>query len=153
MQIILGGSTMTDADEITGMYEVLEAIEAALRTADPAQLKSLAETIDAYAKDFPEEFFWATGAQAPWLLANTIDCACRSERARSRVGLSDLWIVSPKACVSLINGNRFIETGAGRVDKALLAIRRIGNLAAPSYESTEAERQKIIDAILQMPMS
>jgi hypothetical protein len=85
--------------------------------------------------------------------ANTIDCACRSERARSRVGLSDLWIVSPKACVSLINGNRFIETGAGRVDKALLAIRRIGNLAAPSYESTEAERQKIIDAILQMPMS
>jgi hypothetical protein len=58
-----------------------------------------------------------------------------------------LWIVSPKARVSLINGNRFIETGAGRVDKALLAIRRIGNLAAPSYESTEAERQKIIDAI------
>jgi membrane-bound ClpP family serine protease len=49
--------------------------------------------------------------------------------------------------VSLINGNRFIETGAGHVDKALIAIRRIGNLAAPSYESTEAERQKIIDAI------
>ena len=49
--------------------------------------------------------------------------------------------------MSLINGNRFIETGAGRVDKALIAIRRIGNLAAPSYESTEAERQKIIDAI------
>jgi hypothetical protein len=84
MQIILGASTMTDADEVTGMYEVLEAIEDALRTADPAQLTSLAETIDAYAKDFPEEFFWATGAQAPWLLANlvlTIDSACRPERA------------------------------------------------------------------------
>jgi hypothetical protein len=55
--------------------------------------------------------------------------------------------------VSLINGNRFIETGAGHVDKALIAIRRIGNLAAPSYESTEAERQKIIDAIFAEALS
>ena len=42
---------------------------------------------------------------------------------------------------------RFLRLARRRVDKALIALRRIGNLAAPSYESTEAERQKIIDAI------
>jgi hypothetical protein len=42
---------------------------------------------------------------------------------------------------------RFLRLAPRRVDKALIAIRRIGNLAAPTYESTEAERQKIIDAI------
>ncbi len=42
---------------------------------------------------------------------------------------------------------RFLRLAPRRVDKALSAIRRIGNLAAPTYESTEAERQKIIDAI------
>ena len=42
---------------------------------------------------------------------------------------------------------RFLRLAPRRVDKALIAIRRIGNLAAPTYESTEAERQKIIDAV------
>jgi len=42
---------------------------------------------------------------------------------------------------------RFLRLAPRRVDKALIAMRRIGNLAAPTYESTEAERQKIIDAI------
>ena len=42
---------------------------------------------------------------------------------------------------------RFLRLAPRRVDKALIAIRRIGNLAAPAYESTESERQKIIDAI------
>lgn len=42
---------------------------------------------------------------------------------------------------------RFLRLAPRRVDKALIAICRIGNLAAPTYESTEAERQKIIDAI------
>jgi hypothetical protein len=43
--------------------------------------------------------------------------------------------------------HQFSTVQPRRVDKALIAIRRIGNLAAPTYESTEAERQKIIDAI------
>jgi hypothetical protein len=42
---------------------------------------------------------------------------------------------------------RFLRLAPRRVDKALIAIRRIGNLAARTYESTEAERQRIIDAI------
>ena len=51
---------------------------------------------------------------------------------------------------SIIKYSGTLERYAGaprRVDKALIAICRIGNLAAPTYESTEAERQKIIDAI------
>ena len=42
---------------------------------------------------------------------------------------------------------RFLRLAPRRVDKALIAICRIGNLAAPTYKSTEAERQKIIDVI------
>ena len=42
---------------------------------------------------------------------------------------------------------RLLRLAPRRVDKALIAICRIGNLAAPTYEFTEAERQKIIDAI------
>jgi hypothetical protein len=69
------------ADEtITGMYELLDAVEAVITAADPAKREALAKTIDAYAEDFPEEFFWAIGAQAPTLLhhlLSAIDAACR----------------------------------------------------------------------------
>ena len=54
-------------DDITGIYELLDAIEA---------------VIDAYAEDFPDDFYWAIGPQAPMLLnhlINTIDSACRPE--------------------------------------------------------------------------
>jgi hypothetical protein len=66
--------------KLTNMYELLDAIEATLAAADPAKREALAATIDAYAEDFPDEFFWATGAQAPTLLYHlltTIDAACR----------------------------------------------------------------------------
>ncbi len=39
-------------EEITGMYDLLDALEEALKAADPAKRKTLAETIDAYAEDF-----------------------------------------------------------------------------------------------------
>jgi hypothetical protein len=74
--------TPTRDDDITGMWELLDAIEAAIRAADPAKREALAHTVDAYAEDFPDEFFWASGAQAPTLLfhmLNTIDSACRPE--------------------------------------------------------------------------
>jgi hypothetical protein len=58
----------TNAAELTGMHELIGAVETALATADPAKLKALAETIEAYAHDFPEEYDWALGAQAPVLL-------------------------------------------------------------------------------------
>jgi hypothetical protein len=52
------------------------AIEAVIKAADPAKREALSRTIDAYAEDFPEDFFWATGSQAPMLLH---DSACRPE--------------------------------------------------------------------------
>jgi len=64
----------------TGMFEVLDAVEAVLQAADPAKREALAKTNDAYAEDFPDEFYWAIGAQAPALLQHllsTIDAACR----------------------------------------------------------------------------
>ena len=72
-----------DEENIIGMYELLEAVEAVIRAADPAKREALAETIDAYAEGpFAEEFFWATGAQSPVLLHHLmsgIDAACRPE--------------------------------------------------------------------------
>ena len=84
------------ADEpMTGMYELLEAIEATITGADPAKREALAATIDAYVEDFPDEYYWATGAQAPALLHHlmqTIDAACRppsKSKQRAAVRLVD----------------------------------------------------------------
>jgi hypothetical protein len=67
-------------EEITGMYELLDALEEALKAADPRKRDELAKTIDAYHEDFPDEFHWAIGAQSPTLLYHlmmSIDVACR----------------------------------------------------------------------------
>lgn len=71
---------MAGSDEPTGMYDLIDALEAVIAAADPAKREALATTIDAYAEDFPDEFYWAIGAQAPTLLyhlVTTIDAACR----------------------------------------------------------------------------
>jgi hypothetical protein len=52
----------------TGMYELLEAIEAAIKSAQPEKRELLARTINAYMNDFPEDYFWAIGPQSPTLL-------------------------------------------------------------------------------------
>jgi hypothetical protein len=70
------------SEEIVGMYELLDALEAVIRAADATKRKALAETVDAYAEDCPEDFFWSIGAQSPTLLSNlmmVIDSACRPE--------------------------------------------------------------------------
>ena len=62
-------------EEFTGMYELLDALEAALKTADPAKRQALAKTSDAN--------HWAIGAQAPTLLYHlfmSIDAACRPDK-------------------------------------------------------------------------
>jgi len=73
---------MTERGKPVGMYEFVNAVEEAIKAADPAKRQALAETIDAYHDDFPIEFHWAIGEQAPALLHNlmlAIDTACRSE--------------------------------------------------------------------------
>ena len=74
--------------EITGMYELLNALEEALKSADPAKRRKLAETIRAYEKDLPDEFYWSVGGQSPALLHNlmsSIDATCRPI-TRSKAG-------------------------------------------------------------------
>ena len=79
---------MGSEGHVTGMWELLDALDEVLRAADPEKRKRLAETIDAYSEDFADEFFWATSAQAPALLyhmLNTVDAACRPEaQSKSR---------------------------------------------------------------------
>ena len=88
--------------DLTGVYELIEAIEAIIEAADPARREALARTIDAYAEDFPDEFFWATSAQAPMLLYQmlfwSIDLACRPEaQSKPRPGRDGWWIARRKA--------------------------------------------------------
>jgi hypothetical protein len=74
------------ANDVTGMFEVLDALESALKSAEPEKLEHLAKTLDAYSNDFPDEFFWAVGAQAPSLLAQlvtAIDMASRPDNKKS----------------------------------------------------------------------
>lgn len=84
---------MTDDEPIVGMYDLLEALEAVIKTADPDKRAALAVTVDGYQESFPEEFFWAVGAQAPTLLYHlmtSIDMSSRPEaelKPRTPVGL------------------------------------------------------------------
>ena len=79
----------------TSMYDLASALGAAIKAADPEKRKALAETIDAYAEDFPHELYWAIGAQAPTLLSSlvgAIDSACRPEsqsKPRAAIRLVD----------------------------------------------------------------
>jgi hypothetical protein len=73
-------------EQYTGMYDLLEAIEDAVRTADFKKRNALATALDGYAEDNARDFFWATGPQAPALLHHivlAIDQACRSDDART----------------------------------------------------------------------
>ena len=84
---------------MTGMYELLDAIESAIRAADPAKRETLAQTIDAYVEDFPNDFFWATGAQAPTLLYHlimSIDGACRPDEQSKPRGVIRLVDRTPE---------------------------------------------------------
>jgi hypothetical protein len=81
--------------EIVGVYDLLDAVEAVVKSADPGERKALAQTLDAYADDFPDEFYWAVGPQAPMFLHHlltSIDVACRPEaqsKARAANRLAD----------------------------------------------------------------
>ncbi len=75
-------------DEPTGMHDIFEAVEAAIVGADPVKREALAKTLDAFAEDSPDAFFWAVGPQAPALLHQlmmTIDVACRSQPKARRL--------------------------------------------------------------------
>jgi len=58
----------TDGHELTGIFELLDVVEKVVRSADPALQAELQDTLNAYAQDFPDEFYWAVGVQAPAML-------------------------------------------------------------------------------------
>jgi hypothetical protein len=59
---------MDGAGQDTGKQALFCAIEELIATATPDRREALRATIEAYAKDFPEDFLWAVGATAPALL-------------------------------------------------------------------------------------
>ena len=57
---------------LTGIYELVDAIEGAIKSAPAATRKTLAATIAAYSDDFPDDYFWAVGPQAWTLLSRNL---------------------------------------------------------------------------------
>src|SRR3954452_10136019 len=55
-------------DEVVGVYELLDAIEAVIQAAAPAKREILAKSIDTYPESSPMIFYWKSGSQAPGLL-------------------------------------------------------------------------------------
>jgi hypothetical protein len=73
---------MAKNEKIITLYELLNAIEAVVECSDPDKQAALAVTIDQYERNFPDEFYWAVGAQSPHLLheiMNVLRTACDSE--------------------------------------------------------------------------
>lgn len=77
----MGRIIMSDECNHTGMYELLEAIEAAIESAEPAKRDALKQTINDYMEDFPDEYFWAIGPQSPTLLHHIMYAIEPSSRA------------------------------------------------------------------------
>ena len=84
---------MTECNH-TGMYEVLEAIEAAIGSAGQSEREALAHTINAYMNDFPDEYFWAVGPQSPTLLnhlMHAIEPTLTKARSESTLDQNNWW--------------------------------------------------------------
>jgi hypothetical protein len=80
--LLMARRGMAMIDEIVGMYELLDALARAIKTAPEPERRALADTLSAYSEHFPDDFFWAVGAQAPSLLSHlmaTIDIASSGE--------------------------------------------------------------------------
>jgi hypothetical protein len=75
---------MSGADQHTEKHELFCAIEDLIATADPDEREALGTAIEAYARDFPEDFYWAVGGAAPTLLhqlISAIGAGCRFSRS------------------------------------------------------------------------
>ena len=96
-------------DDITSIYELLDAIEAVIKAADPAKREALTRTIDAYAESFPRGLLLGhrlTSADTPAPPAQydrlgmpsggTIEAAPRHPVGRSQVGRQRLTLKPPK---------------------------------------------------------
>lgn len=61
---------------ITGMCELLDALETVIRATPKAEREALASAIEDYSRNFPNdyyEFLWAMGVKSPKLLYHLIN--------------------------------------------------------------------------------
>jgi hypothetical protein len=54
--------------EDTPMYDLLDAVSAAIVASTPERREAISAAIKRYAERRPQDFVWATGAQSPALL-------------------------------------------------------------------------------------
>jgi hypothetical protein len=76
---------MTEPEERTGLYDFIEAVEAAIKATGRAKREALAQTIDAYAYHFPNEFYWAVGGPSAHASKPSADGDRRGLSPRERI--------------------------------------------------------------------
>jgi hypothetical protein len=72
---IIGREKRVAEEHISGISALLDALGAVIKAAPKAERDALASVMEAYAKDFPHnyyEYLWAMGAQSPRLLYHLI---------------------------------------------------------------------------------
>jgi hypothetical protein len=73
---------MSNADDTTSRHEFLDALREVIVSSDPATRELLAEALDAWSEDLPQDSFWAIGPQSSallWMIMAEIDSSCRLE--------------------------------------------------------------------------
>jgi hypothetical protein len=79
---------MNDNHKVTFFRDFIEAVANTIAASEPAKRELLAETMLNYLCGFPDDYYWATGPQAPTLLSsllNEIDLACRRQKEKAQV--------------------------------------------------------------------
>ena len=59
-------------EQVTGMHELLDALEAMIKAAPRAERDAFATVMEAYAEDFPDDYYCSVGPQSPTLLYHLI---------------------------------------------------------------------------------
>jgi hypothetical protein len=79
----VGKHMMTDTACI---YDVLDALNAAILSADPVKRSELYASLNAWGRDNPDDACWSFGMRSPWLLRALmieIDAACMPANERT----------------------------------------------------------------------
>ncbi|MGA6963590.1 MAG: hypothetical protein WBZ51_08220 [Xanthobacteraceae bacterium] len=75
------------SDKPTLLFDVLDALEDALKHCAPDKRQALANALDAYSEDCAEDFWWALGQQSPTMLhmlMTTIYSGCQTGSGATR---------------------------------------------------------------------
>jgi hypothetical protein len=75
-------------------FDVVEAVRATIRAADPEKRKALATAIDRFSDDEPYTFWWAIGPQAPVFLRDLLVAISHASEEKTKPRDNVIHLVS-----------------------------------------------------------